>query len=92
MDVRERLNLLGQAAQYDDYATPPGDVTARRPRVFRPSNRRTGRFARELPCVSHLQAPGGQRKAILKILQTSACQNDCQLRRSTRAATSAARM
>ena len=32
---------------------------------------------RVLPCVSHLHTPDGQRKATLKILQTSACQNNC---------------
>ena len=30
-----------------------------------------------LPCVSHLTTPWGQRKATLKVLQTSACQNNC---------------
>ena len=32
---------------------------------------------RVLPCISHLHTPDGQRKATLKILQTSACQNNC---------------
>ena len=32
---------------------------------------------RVLPCVSHLHTPDGQRKATLKVLQTSACQNNC---------------
>ena len=30
-----------------------------------------------LPCVSHLHTPDGQRKSTLKVLQTSACQNNC---------------
>ena len=76
MDVRERLNLLGQAAQYDDYATPPGDVQRDGRGFFAPATDAQA-DPHVLPCVSHLQAPGGQRKAILKILQTSACQNDC---------------
>ena len=38
---------------------------------------RTAADPRVLPCVSHLHTPDGQRKATLKVLQTSACQNNC---------------
>jgi predicted DNA-binding helix-hairpin-helix protein len=67
MNIREKLTLLGQAAQYDD---------------------RTGLFATHMhppsttpdliPCVSYVQAPGGHHVPVLKVLQTSVCQNDCR--------------
>jgi predicted DNA-binding helix-hairpin-helix protein len=68
MDIREKLNVLGQAAQYDDlmsrgfFAPPEADD--------RPVRDMT-------PCVSHLTTPDGRRKPILKVLQTSACENNC---------------
>ncbi len=69
MDIREKLNVLGQAAQYDDlmgrglFAPPVSD----------------DRPARDMtPCVSHLTTPDGRRKPILKVLQTSACENNCR--------------
>jgi predicted DNA-binding helix-hairpin-helix protein len=67
MDIREKLILLGQAAQFDDRTTlfnhAPADDAASAPDL------RT--------CISHVQAPGGRSVPVLKVLQTSVCQNDC---------------
>ncbi len=76
MDVREKLNLLGQAAQYDDLVAPAGDVQRDGRGFFAPATDATP-DPRVLPCISHLHTPDGQRKPTLKILQTSACQNRC---------------
>ena len=46
-------------------------------RGFFASETTTAADPRVLPCVSHLHTPDGQRKATLKVLQTSACQNNC---------------
>jgi predicted DNA-binding helix-hairpin-helix protein len=76
MDTREKLDLLGVAARYDDCsASAQGVVTEGR--GFFSSERTTAADPRILPCVSHLTTPWGQRKATLKVLQTSACQNNC---------------
>jgi predicted DNA-binding helix-hairpin-helix protein len=87
MDVREKLELLGRAARYDDCVSTVGDV---RPGVsaspIRPPEG-FGLFAPEadrpagpdvLPYVSHVVTPSGHRMAVLKVLQTSACRNDCR--------------
>lgn len=76
MDVREKLNLLGQAAQYDDCVAPRGDVLRDGRGFFAPITDAKP-DPHVLPCISHLHTPDGQRKATLKILQTSACQNRC---------------
>ncbi len=78
MDIRDKLTLLGQAAQFDDCASSLSPVS---------SLRDYGLFARPedscpagpdmFPYVSHLAAPDGRRTPILKVLQTSICQNDC---------------
>jgi len=68
MDIREKLDLLGRAAQYDDCvgrglyaATAPDDG---------PVRDMSG-------CISHLTTPDGRRKPMLKVLQTSACEHNC---------------
>jgi len=81
MDIREKLDLLGQAAQFDDCASSLSSLSS--PNSF--GNH--GLFARPedscpagpdmFPYVSHLTTPDGRRKPILKVLQTSICQNDC---------------
>jgi predicted DNA-binding helix-hairpin-helix protein len=76
MDTREKLDLLGAAARYDDCSTSPSDAVAEG-RGFFASESTTAADSRVLPCVSHLTTPWGQRKATLKVLQTSACQNNC---------------
>jgi predicted DNA-binding helix-hairpin-helix protein len=76
MDIREKLNLLGAAARYDDCIASPRDAIAEG-RGFFSSETTTTADPRVLPCVSHLTTPWGQRKATLKVLQTSACQNNC---------------
>jgi predicted DNA-binding helix-hairpin-helix protein len=76
MDVREKLDLLGAAARYDDCRTTAPDVIADSRGFFAPETNAAA-DPRVLPCISHLHTPGGQRKATLKILQTSACQNNC---------------
>jgi predicted DNA-binding helix-hairpin-helix protein len=76
MDVREKLDLLGAAARFDDCSASTSDaVTEGRGFFAREST--TVADPRVLPCVSHLTTPWGQRRATLKVLQTSACQNNC---------------
>ncbi len=76
MDTREKLNLLAEAARYDDYSASASDPVAEGRGLFAPE-RAAAPDARALSCVSHVQAPDGQRRAVLKILQTSACQYNC---------------
>ncbi len=76
MDVREKLDLLGAAARYDDCRAVAPDVIAEGRGFFAPETSAAA-DPRVLPCVSHLHTPDGQRKSTLKILQTSACQNNC---------------
>lgn len=88
MDLRERVALLSEAASFDDAVTNEREVAAptdRAPAYDEESDGR-GLFAPEtaatphsrvLPCVSHHTTPDGQRRAVLKILQTSACENNC---------------
>lgn len=76
MDVREKLDLLGAAARYDDCRAAAPDPVADGRGFFAPETHAAA-DPRVLPCISHLRTPDGQRKATLKILQTSACQNNC---------------
>ena len=76
MDVREKLDLLGAAARYDDRRASLPDTIADGRGFFAPETNAAA-DPRVLPCISHLHTPDGQRKATLKILQTSACQNNC---------------
>ncbi len=76
MDTRDKLNLLAAAARYDDCRTSASDVVAEGRGFFAPAPS-VAPDPRVLPCVSHLHTPDGQRKATLKVLQTSACQNNC---------------
>lgn len=76
MDIREKLNLLAEAARYDDYRASAPDVVAEGRGFFAPETNAVP-DPRVLPCISHLHTPDGQRKATLKVLQTSACQNNC---------------
>jgi predicted DNA-binding helix-hairpin-helix protein len=77
MDVREKLDLLGVAARFDDCRTAAPDPMAEGRGFFAPQPNAPSADPRVLACVSHLTTPWGQRKATLKVLQTSACQNDC---------------
>lgn len=76
MDTRETLNLLAEAARYDDCRASAPDVITEGRGLFAPETT-AAPDPRVLPCVSHLHTPDGQRKATLKVLQTSACQNNC---------------
>lgn len=101
MDVRDKLELLGRAAQfeydecngqgatvglaggrntYGSPAAPPDrpDMLADGRGLFAPTetDRPTGRDV--FPYISHITVPGCGRRSILKVLQTSACQNDCR--------------
>lgn len=76
MDIREKLNLLGAAARYDDCVAFTPDAVAEGRGFFAPETV-AAPDPRVLPCVSHLTTPWGERKATLKVLQTSACQNNC---------------
>ena len=78
MDIREKLNLLGEAARYDDCSASAPDVIAAGRGFFAPQPDAPPPDPRVLPCVSHLTTPWGERKATLKVLQTSACQNNCR--------------
>ena len=72
MDTREKLNLLGEAARYDDCSASAPDVIAAGRGFFAPQPDAPPPDPRVLPCVSHLHTPAAQRKATLKVLQTSA--------------------
>lgn len=76
MDTRDKLNLLAEAARYDDCRASAPDVVAEGRGFFAPETT-AAVDPRVLPCVSHLHTPDGQRRATLKVLQTSACQNNC---------------
>ncbi len=76
MDTREKLSLLAEAARYDDCVVSASDAVAEGRGLFAPEWV-AAPDPRALSCVSHVQAPDGRRKAVLKILQTSACQYNC---------------
>ena len=78
MDVREKLDLLGAAARYDDCRTSASDEIAEGRGFFAPQPDAAPPDPRVIPCVSHLTTPWGERKATLKVLQTSSCQNNCR--------------
>ena len=77
MDTRDKLNLLGQAARYDDCTALGSDAVAEGRGFFAPEAGESTPSRDMFPCVSHVTTPWGQRKTILKVLQTSACQNNC---------------
>lgn len=76
-DLRERIALLTQAAAFDDCTSNDGGEQEGRgffapePQDDRPVNHAV------LPCVSHHITPDGRRETVLKVLQTSACENNC---------------
>lgn len=77
MDTRAKLNLLGLAARYDDCTALGPDAIAEGRGLFAPENSESRPDRDLFPCISHLTTPWGERKATLKVLQTSACQNNC---------------
>lgn len=77
MDVREQLAFLSHAAALDDHVSGGADGVADGRGLFAPLGDDRPVHRNVLPCVSRLTAPDGQRRAILKILQTSACENNC---------------
>jgi predicted DNA-binding helix-hairpin-helix protein len=78
MDTREKLDLLGSAARYDDCTVLDSDEAVDGRGFFAPATVDPRPPSRDMfPCVSHVTTPWGQRKAVLKVLQTSACQNNC---------------
>ncbi len=78
-DLRERLALLTQAAVFDDSVAPGDAAPDPDGRGFfappRPEDAPVNRSV--LPCVSHHITPDGRRETVLKVLQTSACENNC---------------
>lgn len=77
MDTRDKLNLLGQAAHFDDCTALGPDAVAEGRGFFAPESPASQPGRDMFPCVSHVVTPWGERKAVLKVLQTSACQNNC---------------
>jgi predicted DNA-binding helix-hairpin-helix protein len=78
MNVREELDLLGRAAVFDDCTTLASDPVAEGRGFFAPEDATSARCSGNvMPHVSHVTTPDGRSKPVLKILQTSACQNDC---------------
>lgn len=77
MDTRDKLNLLGQAARYDDYTALSPDAVVEGRGLFAAAADVAPAGRDLFPCISHVTTPQGERKPILKILQTSACQNNC---------------
>jgi predicted DNA-binding helix-hairpin-helix protein len=72
MDIEERLNLLGQAAQYDACAEAGEPVPFAQdlaPPSIPPGDLRH--------YVTHVIAKGGRRMPVMKVLQTSACEKNC---------------
>ena len=57
MDIREKLDLLGAAARYDDCRASAPDAVAEGRGFFAPETT-TAADPRVLPCVSHLRHPG----------------------------------
>jgi predicted DNA-binding helix-hairpin-helix protein len=87
MDAQQKLELLGRAAQYDDRVSAVRAVQPAASAGFLPSQEDFGLFAVPAECsatpdvfpyVSHVTTPAGCRMAVLKILQSSACHNDCR--------------
>jgi predicted DNA-binding helix-hairpin-helix protein len=74
-DLRERLALLSQAAVFDDCVAPPAGEQDGRGFFAPETDAQPSRNV--LPCVSHHITPDGRREAVLKVLQTSACENNC---------------
>ncbi|MCJ7548203.1 MAG: radical SAM protein [Anaerolineae bacterium] len=69
METIDKLNLLGEAAQYES-AEDVGLTGRRSPVPMTP---------RELAkCISHATLPGGRRIPMLKTLVSSVCENDCR--------------
>jgi len=68
MDTRQKLDLLGRAARLD--VSDPGACrgSSRAPAALPPDVR---------PYISHVQLPSGQKKPVLKVLQTSYCERNC---------------
>jgi predicted DNA-binding helix-hairpin-helix protein len=85
VDTRQKLELLGWAAQYDDrISVAAGGRPLDSPSCPAPAD--WGLFRGPPSCasgpdvfphVSHVTTPSGSRMAVLKILQTSVCRNDC---------------
>jgi predicted DNA-binding helix-hairpin-helix protein len=69
MDTREKLKLLGRAARFDvcaeRYVSSGNECSS----VGLPQDVR--------PYISHVQLPSGQKKPVLKVLQTSFCERNC---------------
>jgi predicted DNA-binding helix-hairpin-helix protein len=81
MDIREKLDLLGQAARFDDCISPirnaSSDSSVEERGLFAPPGALCAGSRDMVPYVSHVTAPNGQRTPVLKVLQTSFCQNNC---------------
>jgi len=79
MDIRQKFDVLGRAAQFDDRVGSPGSrETVVGHGLFAPGQDVCQAGPDMFPYVSHVTTPDGQRKPVLKILQTSICQNDCR--------------
>ena len=72
MNIREKMELLSQAAEYDDRVSE-----APRYGLLRPPRPAPATAPNFQSAISQVKAPGGRSVPVLKVLQTSACQNDC---------------
>jgi predicted DNA-binding helix-hairpin-helix protein len=72
MDIRERIDILSQAAAYDDLVCQKPDYG-----LCAPESIEGPPGPNLMRSISQVVAPGGRCVPVLKILQTSACQNDC---------------
>ena len=74
LDLREKMDLLGQAARFDDLVLWRDVDCGQSSSPAKPRSRAPDL----LPYVSHVTAPDGRRRPIMKVLQTSVCQNNCR--------------
>ena len=74
MEIEGKLNLLGQAAQFDICSEAGRPMSSpETPSAPAPVSRHTDPFR----YISHVHAQGGRRMPVMKVLQTSACENNC---------------
>ena len=91
MDVREKLDLLGAAARYDDCRAAAPDAVAEGRGFFAPEPERPAADPRVLPCISICHTPEANAKPPSRSSKPARARTTATTARSGRAATSAAR-